>query len=131
MRSRTKVGFHPEGDGSQTYAFRSMIYLSTRSFVMLPSHLSFPTLPGTTRTLGASHNTTSFRGDVDTCDCLIMPLQFILQCKLATGAFIELNMILSGHAQCLSVSGEGMISNGVMEEMVNFGRRHGFWRWMQ
>lgn len=91
---------------------------------MLPPHPSFPTLPGTIRTLGASHDTASFRGDVDTCDRLIMPLQFILQCELATGAFIELNMIVPGHGQGLSVGGEGMISNWVMEEMMNFGRRH-------
>lgn len=124
IRRRTKVGFQPEGDGSHTYAFLSRVYLSTPSLGTLPQSPPFPTLPRKGRTLGASHNTTSTRSNVYAGDRLIMPLQFILQCELAAGTFVELNMIVSGHGQCLSISGKGMICDWMMEKVMSLGRRH-------
>lgn len=124
IRSRTKVGFQPEGDGSQTYAFLSTVYLSTLFFGMLPSHPPFPTLPRIGRTLGTSHDTSSVRSNVNAGDRLIMALQFILQCELAAGPFVELNMVITGHCQCLSVGGKGMICNWMMEKMMSLRRRH-------
>jgi hypothetical protein len=40
----------------------------------------------------------------------------------------QFDIIVSCDCQCLSVGGEGMVGDGVVEQVVHFGARHGDWR---
>lgn len=85
MRRRTRVGFHPEGDGSQTYAFLSTMFTRSAYSVgcLKCSH-----------TLGTRHNSTSSGGDIDTCDGLIMSFQLVLQCEPVPRSAVKLNVVI-------------------------------------
>jgi hypothetical protein len=48
-----------------------------------------------------------------------MSLQLILQLESTACASIKLNVGISCHSQCLLVSREGMVGDGVVEEMVD------------
>ena len=89
IRSSTSVGFQPEGDGSQTYALRSVdpqVRFSATAFDLSARH-----------TLRASDYLPRSRCDVDTCHGLVMSLQLILQGESVAGSAVEFNIVVSGY----------------------------------
>ncbi len=76
------------------------------------------------RTLRARDNATTVGSNVDTGDSLIVPLELILQLKGIAHLAIELNARVASDSEGGLVSREGVIGNGAMEQMVNFGTCH-------
>jgi hypothetical protein len=76
------------------------------------------------RTLGACYNLARVGSNVNSSDQLIMPAQLVLELKARASTRIELDIIVAGNGQSLAVGREGMIGNGVVEEVVDFGRCH-------
>jgi hypothetical protein len=76
------------------------------------------------QTLGACHDHAARRSNVDASDRLIVTFELIFQHQLITRSLVEVNIIVASHSQGLPVSGEGMVGNGAMEEVVDLGARH-------
>ena len=76
-------------------------------------------------TLRASHDLASPRGNINTRDRLIMTGQFILQLEATARLCVQVNIVLTSYSERLAVGGEGMVRNGVVEEVVDFGAGHG------
>jgi hypothetical protein len=53
-----------------------------------------------------------------------MALQLIFEGKLVARALVQLDVVLACDGEGLSVSGEGVVGNRVVEEVVNFGAGH-------
>ena len=53
-----------------------------------------------------------------------MTLQFVLELEFIACSSIELNASVSSDSQRLSVSREGVVGDGVVEEVVDFWARH-------
>jgi hypothetical protein len=64
------------------------------------------------------------RGNVDASDRLVMSLELILKCEVASGPSVELDVDISRNCKCLPVGGEGMVGDWVVEEVVNFRTGH-------
>jgi hypothetical protein len=76
------------------------------------------------RTLGARHNHATIRGNVDSSNGLIMSLEFVLKCEIASGPAVELDIDVPSNRECLPVSGEGVVGDWVVEQVVNFWISH-------
>lgn len=76
------------------------------------------------RTLGARYNPSTLWCDINTSDGLVVTFQFILELELMPCSTIQLNTGISGDSQRLPVSGEGMVGDGVVEKVVDFGAGH-------
>lgn len=75
-------------------------------------------------TLRASHNLPASGGDIDRSDGLIVSLQHVLNRKVISGPLVKLDIAVSCHGQGLSVCGEGVIGDRMMEEQMNFRSCH-------
>jgi hypothetical protein len=64
------------------------------------------------------------RGNIDASDRLVMSLELILKCEVASGPSVELDVDISRNCKCLPVGGEGMVGDRVVEEVVNFRTGH-------
>lgn len=53
-----------------------------------------------------------------------MTLEFVLQSKSRAGSVVKFDDIVPSHREGLSVCGEGVIRDGMVEEMMNFRARH-------
>ena len=62
--------------------------------------------------------------DVYSSDCLVMTFQFIFEHEFGPGSAVELDVVVSSDCECLTVCREGVVGDGVVEEMVDFGARH-------
>lgn len=129
IRRRTSVGFHPDGDGSHTYALRS-------EFTQLVHYIS---QQGTRdrmrgnaavhrRTLGTGDDSARTGGNVYACDNLIVPFELIMKGKFAPRPTVKFNIIISRNSQRFSVCGERVVCNWVMEKVMNVRGNHGFKR---
>jgi len=76
-------------------------------------------------TLRASHNHAAMRRNIDTGHRLVMAFEFILEREFRAGSVIQFDIVVSCNGQRLSICGEGMVGDGMMEEVVDFGSRHG------
>ena len=76
------------------------------------------------RTLGASDNHATVGSNVDSCNSLVMAFQFVFQCKFGTRPIVEFDIVVSSDCEGLLVGGEGMVCNGVVEEVMDFWTRH-------
>ena len=63
--------------------------------------------------------------NVYTGDRLVVSLELILQSKSLFSPAVELNGRVASDGQRLTIGREGVVGDGVVEKMVNFGRRHG------
>lgn len=54
-----------------------------------------------------------------------MTLEFISKYVLRPGLLIQLDVVVSGNCEGLAVGREGMVSDGVVEEVEDFRARHG------
>lgn len=54
-----------------------------------------------------------------------MACQLILELVSAARLLEEVDVVLAGYSERLAVGGEGMVRNGVVEEVVDFGAGHG------
>lgn len=75
-------------------------------------------------TLRASDNSSAVQSNVHTGDRLIMTLQLVFQLKSSPGSSIELNSGVSCNSQRLLVSREGVVGDGMVEEVVDFWSGH-------
>jgi hypothetical protein len=75
-------------------------------------------------TLGACHDLAGVGGNVDTGDRLVMSCELILQLELSTSPLVKIHVVLPGYCERLAIGGEGVIRNGMVEEMVDFWRSH-------
>lgn len=53
-----------------------------------------------------------------------MTLEFVLELECIAGSSIELDAGISSDSQCLPVSGERMVGDRVMKEVMNFRAGH-------
>lgn len=74
--------------------------------------------------LRAGHNTAGVRRNVETGDSLVMPLQLVLQPEGIASLAIQLDGRISGDGQGRAVDGEGVVGDGVVEEVVDLGCSH-------
>ena len=104
------MGFQPSGEGSQTYAFRSGTLVSC--LVMKTADVEI--------TLRAGHNLATSWCNVYPSHSFVMSSEFIFQLELSTCLAVEVDVVLAGYSQRLTVGGEGMVRDGVVEEVVDF-----------
>lgn len=62
--------------------------------------------------------------NVDARDRLVMALEFIFQDELGAGPFVEFDIAVSCDCEGLPVGGEGVVGNGMVEEVVDFWTGH-------
>lgn len=74
--------------------------------------------------MGASDDHAGIGSNIDTSHGLVMALQLILQCEIGAGSVVEFHHIVPSHSERLSISGEGVVCDWVVEEVVNFWARH-------
>ena len=53
-----------------------------------------------------------------------MALKFVLESKLRARASVQLDIVVASHGHRLPVCGEGMVGDGVVEEVMDFWARH-------
>lgn len=75
-------------------------------------------------TLRARHDLAALGCDVDTCDGLVVAGQLILQRVLVARALVQIDNVLTGDGEGLAVGGEGVVRDGVVEEVVDFWGGH-------
>lgn len=78
------------------------------------------------QTLGARHNATRVGGNIHTCNGLVMALQLFLELEGIADLAIQLNIVVACDGQGLVVRGEGVVRNGVVEEMMNLWSGHNY-----
>ena len=76
------------------------------------------------RTLRARHDHAAIWSNINTRDSLVMAFQFVLEVEFGPAFVVELDIVVSSDGQGLPVSGEGMVRDGMVEEMVDFWARH-------
>jgi hypothetical protein len=81
--------------------------------------------------LRARHNLAAVGRNVNTRDSLVVASQLVLQLELTAAALVELDVVVAGYGEGLAVGGEGVVRDGMVEEVVHFWRGHGdrnmFW----
>jgi hypothetical protein len=75
-------------------------------------------------TLRASHNLAGVRCNVYTGNRLVVTCQLILELISAASLLEQVDVVLAGYGKRLAVGGEGMVRNGMVEEVVDFGAGH-------
>jgi len=75
-------------------------------------------------TLRARHDLAGIRRNVDTRDRLVVPRQLILQLKASARPRVQVDVVLAGDGERLAVGGEGVVRDGVVEEVVHFWGGH-------
>jgi hypothetical protein len=53
-----------------------------------------------------------------------MALQFVLELEGIPNLAVQLNRVVTSDGQCLAVCREGMVSDRIVEEMVDLGSSH-------
>jgi hypothetical protein len=53
-----------------------------------------------------------------------MSLKFVLKCEIVSRLAIQLDSDVASNCKCLAVGGEGMVGNGMMEQVVDFWTGH-------
>jgi hypothetical protein len=64
------------------------------------------------------------RSNIDASDRLVMSLELILKSKVASRPSVELDVDIPRNRKCLPVGGEGVVGDGVVEEVMNFRAGH-------
>lgn len=72
----------------------------------------------------ASDNFARVGCNVNPSDRLVVPRQLILQLVTTARLLEQVDIVLASDGERLAVGGEGMVRNGVVEEVVNFGASH-------
>lgn len=75
-------------------------------------------------TLRASHNAPGVGGNVDAGDKLVMSLELVLELEGIADSAVELDLGVAGNSQGLAIGREGVVGDGVVEEMVDLGSSH-------
>ena len=71
----------------------------------------------------ASHNAPGVGSNVDTSYGLVMPLELVLELKGVANPAIQLDRRVPSDGEGLPISREGVVRNGIVEEVMNF------WLW--
>jgi len=71
-------------------------------------------------TLRAGDNLATIWCNVYSSYSFVMSSEFIFQLELSTCLAIEVDIVLAGYSQSLTVSGERMVRDRVVEEVVDF-----------
>ena len=74
--------------------------------------------------LRACDNAPTVRGNINTSDCLVVALERVLQLKSAANLAIELDRSIPSDSQGRLIGRKGVVGDGVVEEVVNFGGAH-------
>lgn len=77
--------------------------------------------------LRAGHNAAAVRGDVDAGNELVMATELILQAVLVSLLGVQLDVVGAGDGEGAAVGREGVVGDGSVEEVVDFGSGHGWW----
>lgn len=90
----------------------------------------FPALRGGFPYVGVSilrtcNNLAGIGRNVDACHRLVMSLELIAQLELVARPLIQVHCVLAGDGEGLPVGGEGVVGDGVVEEVVDFRGCHG------
>lgn len=72
------------------------------------------------RTLRASYDLAGVRCDIDTSNSLIMTSQLILKLESLAASLVQVDIVLAGYSERLTVGGERMIRDRVVEKVVDF-----------
>ena len=75
-------------------------------------------------TLRASHDHAAVRSNINACDGLIVAFQLIFEGEAIARVAVQFDIIVSCYSERLTVGREGVVGNGVVEEMVDFGSGH-------
>ena len=75
-------------------------------------------------TLGTGHNSPAVQRNIDTRDQFIMTLQLVLELESTSCSSVKLDSGVSGNGESLLVSGEGMIRDWMVKEVMDFWRVH-------
>lgn len=75
-------------------------------------------------TLRTSNDLAGIGRNVYACDRLVMPSEFILQFVSAAALLEQVDAVVASYGEGLAVGGEGMVCDGVVEEMVDFRASH-------
>lgn len=76
-------------------------------------------------TLRASHNLARVWCNVHARDCLVVTRELILELVSAAALLEDVDIVLTCDSKRLAISGEGVIRNWRVKEMVDFGASHG------
>ncbi len=76
------------------------------------------------RTLRASHNHAAVWSDVYTSNSLIVAFQFVLKREFGPSPVVEFDIVIASDRKSLPVSREGMVGDGMVEEVVDLWARH-------
>ena len=71
-------------------------------------------------TLRAGDNLATIWCNVYSSHSFVMSSEFVFQLELSTCLAVEVDVVLAGYSQRLTVSGERMVRDRVVEEVVNF-----------
>ena len=94
-----------------------------RSSACLAMRLAMRLRERSVRTLGACHDATTARSNVDAGDRLVMSLELILELERIPALAVKLDGRVSGNGQGFVVRREGVVRNGIVEEVVNLGEQ--------
>jgi hypothetical protein len=75
-------------------------------------------------TLRACHNLPRIGRNIHTGNRLVVPRQLILELVPAARLLEEVDVVLAGYGERLAVGREGVVRNGMVEEVVDFGAGH-------
>ncbi len=74
--------------------------------------------------LGTGDDAAGAGSDVDTGDGLVVTLELVLQLEGRTNSSIEFDRRILGNGESVAIGREGVVGNGAVEELVNFGSSH-------
>lgn len=74
--------------------------------------------------MGAGDDLAAVGSYVDAGDGLVVPAQLIGEDEGVAGAGVELDIVLARDGDGLAVSGEGVVGDGAVKEVVDFGSGH-------
>lgn len=72
----------------------------------------------------ACHNLARIRRNIHTRDSLVMACQLILQLEFPTLSLVQVDVVFAGYGERLAVGGEGVVRDGVVEEVMDFWGGH-------
>lgn len=77
-------------------------------------------------TLRACYDLAGIWCDIHTGDSLVMPNQLILKLEGTARFGIQFDIVVSSYCERLTVGGEGVVRDGMVKELLDFGGRHYF-----
>ena len=76
------------------------------------------------RTLRTSHDPATLRRNVDSSDSLVVTTKLVYELEVIARLAVQLDVVVAGDSDSLAITGEGVVGNGSVEEVVNFWAGH-------